>query len=332
MRSQLLGMDEAGYGPNLGPLIIAITEWNVSGRPELVDLYAALESVASREPDDRGGRLQVADSKVVLTGKRGLARLEATVLAAVGVLAKQNHAPPPTSFRQLWQLLANSGPAAFQLTKREPPAWQHEPWFAENDLHLPHFEPKTDTHAHTQALYAACQSAGVELRCLIADVVLTRRFNNLVQQHNSKGLALSELSLRLAARVLNEPHSGPRLMIADKHGGRNKYRDMLRWTFGDDSFVMTRREGSDFSHYHADGVDVRFQTRAEEHFPVALASMVCKYLRQLAMVLFNQYWQARQPDLEPTAGYPTDAIRFRRDVAALRGELKIDDNDFWRCR
>ena len=44
--------------------------------------------------------------------------------------------------------------------------------------------------------------------------------------------------------------------------------------------------------------------------PAALASMTSKYLRELAMRAFNEFWCGRVHDLAPTAGYPRDARRF----------------------
>ena len=34
----LIGMDEAGYGPNLGPLVVAATAWEVEGRGRAFEL------------------------------------------------------------------------------------------------------------------------------------------------------------------------------------------------------------------------------------------------------------------------------------------------------
>ena len=54
-------------------------------------------------------------------------------------------------------------------------------------------------------------------------------------------------------------------------------------------------------------------------WPTALASMVAKYVAgELSMLAFNRYWCARLPELRPTAGYPTDARRFDREVGPLR--------------
>ena len=59
----LIGVDEAGYGPNLGPLVVAATAWRVHAcgvDPRSIDLYELLIAAVSREPDrDRiAGRLQ----------------------------------------------------------------------------------------------------------------------------------------------------------------------------------------------------------------------------------------------------------------------------------
>jgi hypothetical protein len=66
--------------------------------------------------------------------------------------------------------------------------------------------------------------------------------------------------------------------------------------------------------------------------PTALASMTAKYLRELAMKAFNEFWCALVPDLRPTAGYYGDSRRFKRDIANKQRELGIDDHLVWRNR
>ena len=70
----------------------------------------------------------------------------------------------------------------------------------------------------------------------------------------------------------------------------------------------------------------------ESHFPVAMASMICKYLRELAMKLFNRFWQEHLPGLKPTKGYPVDARRFKQDIAEAQTRLGIPDEILWRER
>jgi hypothetical protein len=77
---------------------------------------------------------------------------------------------------------------------------------------------------------------------------------------------------------------------------------------------------------------VVFQVNGERFFPTALASMTAKYLRELSMRAFNDFWRAHLPELKPTAGYYRDAWRFKKEIAAKQRELKIDDHVLWRSR
>ena len=76
----LIGTDEAGYGPNLGPLTVTGTLWeNQSGQ---ACLYDALEDVIKPVPDRKSAsRLVVADSKVVYKSSGSIKNLETTVLS-----------------------------------------------------------------------------------------------------------------------------------------------------------------------------------------------------------------------------------------------------------
>ena len=84
-------------------------------------------------------------------------------------------------------------------------------------------------------------------------------------------------------------------------------------------FIEIRGEGRQRSSYRFGPADRRvefcFRVGAESCLPAALASMASKYLRELAMRAFNDFWRRHVPDLQPTAGYPQDAKRFRADIA-----------------
>lgn len=63
---------------------------------------------------------------------------------------------------------------------------------------------------------------------------------------------------------------------------------------------------------------VIFEVDADSrHFPVALASMTAKLVRELAMMRFNRYWGDRLAEIKPTAGYRTDARRWLEDARRL---------------
>jgi hypothetical protein len=81
--------------------------------------------------------------------------------------------------------------------------------------------------------------------------------------------------------------------------------------------------------------DIRltFQPRADvEHFTVALASMLSKYLRELLMREFNCFWQKHLPELKATAGYPGDSARFFAEIRPVASKLGIPESVLWRQR
>ncbi len=328
----LIGMDEAGYGPNYGPLVIGATVWEVPGDPRRTDLWKAFAGIVDQSAPEDDSHIQIADSKQVYNPAKGLANLERGVLRALAVHRRctENAATVagpavplvalPASFRQL---LAQVGICPMH-------EFDGEPWFAGADADLP--------GGHDDALagrwYDACRERGIRLRSVRADVVLTRRFNEQTRANESKGRALSDISMRLLRHVWLECGGAEHdtvLILADKHGGRNRYHEFLPTVFGD-SFIRCMLESMEKSRYKVANAEIRFETKSERHLPVALASMVCKYLRELSMKLFNQYWTDRQPGLKPTAGYPLDAARFRADIAALQKQLGIGDEIVWRER
>ena len=70
---------------------------------------------------------------------------------------------------------------------------------------------------------------------------------------------------------------------------------------------------------------VHFCVDAEaSHMPVALASMLAKYNRELLMERFKAYFTAHLPHVAPTAGYGQDAGRFWRELQPELGRLKLD--------
>lgn len=311
----IIGMDEAGYGPNFGPLVISVTAWEVPGSPREFDFWSAFADVLDQSPAD-DDRLHVADSKQVYSPARGIGRLEQSVLCAFQ-LARQY----PATYRELWQSLSGESDVSSD----------GEPWFDSRDLKLPCTEVAQNTASHAERWRDCCERKGIRLRAICSDVVFTNRFNRLTHSYDSKGQTLSRMSLKLLRRVWNPDIDEPALIIADKHGGRNRY-DALLDEILDGQMIFRGTESTDVSTYRVGKAKIRFQTKAEAHFPVALASMVSKYMRELSMTLFNQFWLEHVPGLKPTHGYPGDAQRFKDAIAEAQTRLGIDDAVLWRSR
>jgi ribonuclease HII len=126
----------------------------------------------------------------------------------------------------------------------------------------------------------------------------------------------------------------PLTFFIDKHGGRNTYAAVLQDAVPE-GFVIAHQESSARSVYSVTGlrraVRWTFQPRADaEHFSVALASMVSKYVREVLMGEFNRFWQGRVPGLKPTAGYPNDAKRYYDAIRPAAERLGIPEAALWR--
>jgi len=119
----------------------------------------------------------------------------------------------------------------------------------------------------------------------------------------------------------------PMVIFCDRQGGREHYGSLLRLMFEDWNLeVVQEIEGDCDYRLHRNGNAVRliFREKAEvQCLPVALASMLSKYLREALMQRFNAFWAAHLPQLNPTAGYYTDGLRFA-DIEIKRRELAIE--------
>jgi len=209
------------------------------------------------------------------------------------------------------------------------------PWHDGWDHALPTACEPADLAAIGHVLSNACATAGIELVAMRATAIFPARFNALVETHGSKGEALSRATLELVDRCLQELDVEPVTIVCDKHGGRARYQRLLQMQFPD-PLIEVVREGLAESIYHwgngCERVKMHFRAGGESFLPAALASMTAKYLRELAMNAFNAFWQTRVEGLKPTAGYPLDARRFKREIAAAQTALGIDDRLLWRQR
>jgi ribonuclease HII len=173
----------------------------------------------------------------------------------------------------------------------------------------------------------------------MARVVVTPapRFNALLDKWDSKGAVLSHGLIALLADMDRDLAGDEAIEFTiDKHGGRNSYAPIIQTAFPD-RWVTTLSESASESRYHLDEhgreIAFRFIPKADSDcLPVALASMIAKYLRELFMQQFNRYWQERVPDLEPTAGYPNDSKRFFGQIQRAMRQLSITERQVWRAR
>ncbi len=316
----LIGTDEAGYGPNLGPLIVAASACAVPDELGVCDFYDLLAQSVCLQADDASSRIAIADSKRLYKPGGSLAHLERAVFSALAARDVR-----PDCWQAVW-------PA---LCVNEVDASNAVPWYTDYDEPAPLDCSLRDVDAAFDCFGANCQDKSVEFLGLSAAAVFPNEFNRRVRQLGSKGSLLTETTLRLAAGMMNQHPGEKTFVLCDKHGGRNRYAAALQHVWPE-SWINVLHEGRAESAYRLNiaggDAEFRFVVGGESHLPSALASMTAKYLRELAMRAFNAFWKQHVPNLRPTAGYPVDARRFKDDIAAAQQKLNIADDILWRCR
>lgn len=310
----LAGIDEAGYGPILGPLIVSGVAVRVPDDRLDQSLWTTLrESTTSAVTRSGGRRLAVADSKKLFRGKSGLAPLERAALVMLAAAGRQ-----PRTWRGLLKVLAPGVCGQFDAY----------PWYARSDFRLPIDDGVGDVALQANAVRRDCQQGGVELLGVFCEPLLAGAFNRLVKNTRNKAVVLMGLALRVVDRIMRlAPNERVRVCV-DRLGGRRHYRDVLMTNLPDYELHIIE-ESADRSAYRLTSssrvCEVEFAVKSEQrHFCVALASVYSKYLREIFMHAFNEYWAGQLKNIRPTAGYYTDARRWLADADGAIVHAGID--------
>lgn len=304
-----LGMDEAGYGPYLGPLVVAAAAFRVPDGTDEAGLWELLAEGVSRRGRKTGDRVVVDDSKKVYTSG-GLQALEQTVLAFTHLAGGM-----PDSVHGLLERF--SMPGGEDLA---PYPWYER--LAERAL------PVEATRARLLNLAESLRVLGPDAPCRFLGLrfiaVHPGEFNRMVDvTHNKSLVEFHKCGILLAFAW--EKYGREGLMVAiDRQGGRSFYLRLLVDVFPDAEFQILHEDDQRSAYRVVDGprhAVIVFKIKADRTcLPVALASMTAKYVREVFMQLFNEYWQGRVPGLRPTAGYPQDARRFIEAIDPLLDE------------
>ena len=382
----ILGTDEAGYGPNLGPLVISVSVWTAERDLNGTEMYERLFPIACQSNNKKElksvpGAFLLDDSKKLYQGRKaaGLKHLEYALLTALRSVGRiRNNALFSDVFDALNVTTEKSGDYV-------PESLQPAIWELPGSTPLPIDADQTRLDEKTIAFEQIQRESGIRLMDLRSDIVFPARFNAQCDRWGNKSTLLSKTTLNLLKFVLrNCPDET--VVWCDKHGGRNFYADLLNDCFNDnfpkqiadtkiveksdkseritdsqlslfndcDNFDNRGKSGEQFHLFpksdnasqdfvqileQSESVSsyrftwqghvrtIHFQAKSDSSPPAALASIACKYLRELFMNQLNEYWQKKVPGLDPTAGYPVDAKRFLQQI---RSEIDFPIDKLWR--
>jgi ribonuclease HII len=289
-----IGLDEAGYGPLLGPLTIGAVR--VDGPPG-----AFARALKRRDAFDSP---RVDDSKV-LYARGGLKAIERIALAA-STLARGR---------------TPSRVADFFDAPLEGAA--DHPWYGALDAPLPRAASVEEVEAAAAAFAAALGAEGARLRRAFARARLEGPLNASFIRTSCKGATHLEHMGEAMLDALVDAPDAEGSVVCDRLGGRKRYDAFLRDVFPfrpidvvDESesssrYVVRPKEAP---------LSVAFVVGGERAAPeVAVASCLAKYARELLMEAFNAHFAAIAPGIVPTAGYYEDGRRFLKDLEGRVG-------------
>ncbi len=316
----LAGIDEAGFGPLLGPLVVSSCAFSIT--PELADqdLWPLLRKSVGKTRSGLRGRLLIADSKKAYKRAEGLGHLERTALAALGTLGER-----PADLATLLNVLCPDC---------APRIWDY-PWYAASrGTAIP--AERADTRIAAKVFAEDTARVGANLMGLTCHCLDVGHYNAMVERMKNKSQVLFVTTTQLIQKLLDRFEGQDLHILIDRQGGRVHYREHLLRSFAGMELRIVQ-ETEQRSAYELRGrsrkVCISFTVGADgRHLPVALASMVSKYVRELLVESMNRHFAGLSPDLKPTAGYWQDGLRFLKDLREQLPEVPLDRHRLVRCR
>ena len=316
----LVGIDEAGYGPILGPLVVSSSIFSVPHNLLTSDLWQILSKSVSDRRKRLAGRLLITDSKKAYSRASGIRHLERTVLTVLQCLGKE-----PTTLTELLELLC---PSCLERLSDYP--WYQD--IGDYSLSI----DTADKEIASIVLADDMASNGIEMLDLKSCCLDVAYYNKMVAAVKNKANVLFSATCSLIKSAYDNFADDDLQIIVDRQGGRIHYRKNLQRMFGDMELKILRESPATSSYELQAGgkaMRVHFVVGADGRFlPVSLASMVSKYLRELLIGSINRYFAGLSADLKPTAGYWKDGLRFIEDIKTNLPHVKFNSDQLIRSR
>jgi hypothetical protein len=338
----LIGIDEAGYGPKLGPLCHGYSAIRCApnGGSTPPDLWELLHPSVMKHPACEGS-VPVDDSKRIHSADRTLTALSLGVRSFLNCISSEiapsevpehlyDHLLPHDDRSRLaedvWAAvpppLEKGGPGGSVSDDASAPVESSRKKNSRRKSAAPAAPPTS-----IPPLKETLTARSVSVVAVGARAMSARHYNAALKNGNKADVSWTVIVSQLEALLrLAQPGEDVYVSI-DRQGGRKFYAGRMGHLFaGAMPWVESETPQQSVYKIEHDGRTIRvaFIVNADGlHFPVALGSMAAKLTRELCMRRLNAWFQSHEPSLKPTAGYYGDAARFLRETKALRKKLGI---------
>lgn len=306
----VIGIDENGLGPRLGPLVVTAVSMELEAY-DAKKLARALRRRGYTDSKDVCASQSMAD---------GEAKALAVVACVTGTL--------PDDFDALLSAVSLEGP---EWLRAPCPKVGHEPcWDA--TVALPRWATSEQVAEETHALQRILERHGVRLRALRSTILCASRLNG----HIGEGTSKSRIDLHafedLAVALVREAGREARIIC-----GRVGMLKFYEPAFGALShYLCAPLEESDRrSAYRLPRLgEIEFTVDSDRnHPPVALASLVGKLLREGFVERMNAFYEVRVEGLRRASGYHDPVTtEFVERIQNARLEASVPDRCFERNR
>jgi len=367
----VLGIDEAGYGPDIGPLVVTSSLFRLSEKYHQQKFWKALSEIISKKTKEFPEKVIVSDSKDIFKNHpKNYLIGEITVLCFYSLLHSL-----PLNFQEFLQNIFLDNLDLFQkrcktfskYTYRM--CWGNNNFFSEDPLNSRNLDPGPFLDNLFPKLKRVMKGSEIDLIDIKSIVLCPHLYNESITKKGKlflNYLQFERLIENALKRILIENSSvkdkeetvklekkykkeirnfkkneqknnlNSIFVIADKLGSKKYYTNYLKSVLLRDFNIKVLEQSRDISTYKlSNNLEIRISFIKEgdkTHFPIALSSVFSKYIRERFIKNINEFFATKIQNLEPTKGYAYKIEKFIEVTDDIRKKYDIATNCFLRKR